>query len=58
LLDLGRQLLATPMLAYGAVFVLPIFGMILAIKLLSRVDVKEFQTEAKAAIAQVLEQDL
>jgi MFS transporter, BCD family, chlorophyll transporter len=58
LLDLGRQVLKTPMWAYGAVFVLPIFGMMLAIKLLSRVNVKEFQTEAKAAIAQVLEQDL
>jgi MFS transporter, BCD family, chlorophyll transporter len=58
LLDLGRQLFATPMLAYGLVFVMPMIGMMVAIRLLSRVNVKEFQTEAKAAIAQVLEQDL
>jgi MFS transporter, BCD family, chlorophyll transporter len=58
LLDIGRELLKTPMLAYGLVFIMPIFGMMWAVKLLSRVNVKEFQTEAKAAIAQVLEQDL
>jgi MFS transporter, BCD family, chlorophyll transporter len=58
LLDIGRGLLKTPMLAYGMVFVMPIFGMMLAVRLLSRVNVKEFQTEAKAAIAQVLEQEL
>ncbi len=58
LLDLGRRLLSTPILAYGLVFVMPIFGMMLAVRLLSRVDVREFQTEAKAAIAKVLEQDL
>jgi MFS transporter, BCD family, chlorophyll transporter len=58
LLDLGKSLFAAPMLAYGLVFVVPVFGMMLAVRLLSRVNVAEFQTQAKTAIAQVLEQDL
>jgi MFS transporter, BCD family, chlorophyll transporter len=58
LLDLGRGLFSVPILAYGLVFVMPIFGMMLAVRLLSRVNVQEFQTEAKAAIAKVIEQDL
>jgi BCD family chlorophyll transporter-like MFS transporter len=58
LLDLGRGLLSVPILAYGLVFVVPIFGMMLAVRLLSRVNVQEFQREAKAAIAKVIEQDL
>jgi MFS transporter, BCD family, chlorophyll transporter len=58
LLDLGRGLLSVPILAYGLVFVVPIFGMMLAVRLLSRVNVQEFQREAKTAIAKVIEQDL
>jgi MFS transporter, BCD family, chlorophyll transporter len=58
LLDLGRGLFSAPILAYGLVFVMPIFGMMLAVRLLSRVNVREFQNEAKVAIAKVIEQDL
>ncbi len=58
LLDLGKQLFGMPILAYSFVFVMPVIGMLIAIKLLDRVDIKEFQTEAKTAIARVLEQDL
>jgi MFS transporter, BCD family, chlorophyll transporter len=57
-LDIGEKLFSSPLWAYSLVFGVPVFGMMLAIQLLRRVSVKEFQTESKAAIAQVLEQDL
>lgn len=57
-LDLGRQLFGVPVLAYGMVFVLPVFGMGLAVWLLSRVNVQEFQTQAQAAIAAVISDEI
>ncbi len=57
-LDFGKTLFTTPLLAYGLVFSLQAVGMILAVWLLSRVDVTEFRTNAKQAIAAVLESDL
>uniref|UniRef100_B8HSV0 PUCC protein n=1 Tax=Cyanothece sp. (strain PCC 7425 / ATCC 29141) TaxID=395961 RepID=B8HSV0_CYAP4 len=65
-LDLGKQLLGNvsqarfgvPILAYGLVFILPVVGMTLALTLLQRVNVTEFQTQAKAAIVDVLADDL
>jgi len=58
ILDLGRSLFGVPMLAYGLVFAVPAVGMILAVWLLGRVDVGEFQDNAKSAIATILENDL
>lgn len=57
-LDLGKTLFNQPVLAYGLVFALQAFGMISAVWFLSRVDVAEFQMNAKAAITSVLESDL
>lgn len=57
-LDLGKQVFSMPVLSYGLVFVLQALGMLLAIGLLNRVDVTEFQTNAKQAIASVLESEL
>ncbi|MEP0913353.1 BCD family MFS transporter [Leptolyngbya sp. GB1-A1] len=57
-LDIGRSLFGVPMLAYGLVFLMPVLGMGVAIVLLNRVDVKEFQTEARSAVARVLETEL
>lgn len=58
LLDLGRQLFGVPVLAYGLVFALEAVGMLLAVWFLSRVDVAEFRTNAKQAIATVLAGEL
>jgi len=57
-LDLGRTLFTTPVLAYGLVFALQGVGMVLAVWFLNRVNVAEFQTNAKQAIASVLESEL
>jgi BCD family chlorophyll transporter-like MFS transporter len=58
LLDVGRRLLSLPVLAYGMVFATSALGMILAVQLLNRVNVAEFQTSAQSAIASVLESEL
>ncbi len=57
-LDVGKQLFSERVLSYGLVFGLQAVGMILAIWFLNRVDVAEFQTNAKQAIASVLEGEL
>ncbi|MBE9178801.1 BCD family MFS transporter [Oculatella sp. LEGE 06141] len=57
-LTVGRQLFSNPMLAYGLVFGLQAIGMLIAVWCLSRVDIQEFQTNSKRAIATVLESDL
>lgn len=57
-LDLGKQVFSMPVLSYGLVFALQALGMLLAIGLLNRLDVTEFQTNAKQAIASVLESEL
>jgi MFS transporter, BCD family, chlorophyll transporter len=58
ILDLGRQLFGVPMLAYCLVFVIPLLGMVLAVLLLERVNVQEFKSDAKTAIATILEGNL
>ena len=58
LLDIGRKLLPNLVLAYGLVFALEAVGMVLSIWFLNRVNVTEFQTSTKQAIASVLESDL
>ncbi|NJM86991.1 MAG: BCD family MFS transporter [Hydrococcus sp. RU_2_2] len=57
-LNAGKEMFSAPILAYGSVFVLQAIGFILAILLLGRVNVKEFQDNAKVAIAQVMQGDL
>jgi len=68
-LDLGRAMLRAfgstgevgepqAFLAYGLVFTLQAVGMMIAILLLSRVDIQEFQANAKAAITAALESDM
>lgn len=57
-LDLGRLLFNVSMLAYGLVFGLAAVGMFVAIFLLNRVNVREFQDNAQQAIATILEGEL
>ncbi len=56
-LDLGRAIFQVPVLAYGTVFTVQAIGMILAILLLNRVNVREFSEGTKQAITKVLEQE-
>ncbi|WP_392535686.1 BCD family MFS transporter [Nostoc sp. C117] len=58
LLDIGRKVLPNLVLAYGLVFALEAVGMLVSIWFLNRVNVTEFQTSTKLAIASVLESDL
>lgn len=57
-LNIGKATFNVPMLSYGIVFVLQALGFILAIWLLGRVNVREFQKNAKVAIAQVMQGDV
>ena len=57
-LDLGRKIFTTPVLAYGLVFSLQAAGMVLAVWFLGRVNIQEFRDNAKEAIASVMEGDL
>lgn len=57
-LDLGKQFFSEQVLAYSLVFGLQALLMLLAIWFLNRVDVAEFRTNAKQAIAAVLESEL
>ncbi|QLE57181.1 BCD family MFS transporter [Nostoc sp. TCL26-01] len=57
-LNLGKNIFQTPILAYGSVFATQALGILVALWLLSRVNVAEFQTNAKTAIASVLESEL
>jgi MFS transporter, BCD family, chlorophyll transporter len=57
-LDIGKSLFGTSPLAYGLVFAVEGIAMLVAVVLLSRVNVQEFITSAKNAIATVLESDL
>ena len=58
-LDVGRKLLPDNLvLAYGLVFGLEALGMLVSILFLNRVNVTEFKTNAKQALASVIESDL
>jgi BCD family chlorophyll transporter-like MFS transporter len=57
-LDLGKALFSNLTLAYGLVFSIQAIGMLTAVWLLSRVNVAEFRSNTKAAIASVLEAEL
>jgi MFS transporter, BCD family, chlorophyll transporter len=57
-LDLGKSFAPNLTLAYGFVFCLQALAMIVAVKLLDRVNVREFQTTAKDAVKSVIAADL
>jgi MFS transporter, BCD family, chlorophyll transporter len=57
-LDLGKSLFAHPVFAYGLVFTLQVLGMLVAVWVLSRVNVAESRTDRTSAIASVLEVEL
>ena len=57
-LDVGKSLFTSPVLSYGLVFGLQAVGMLLAVVCLRRVNVAEFQTKTKNAIASVLKGEL
>lgn len=57
-LDVGKQIFAQKVLAYSLVFGLQALGMLLAIWFLTRVNVREFQNNAKQAIASIFESEL
>ncbi|MBE9196903.1 PucC family protein [Synechocystis sp. LEGE 06083] len=58
ILNIGKALFANAVLAYGLVFALQALGLILSIFLLNKVNVREFQDNAKTAIATVMAGDL
>jgi BCD family chlorophyll transporter-like MFS transporter len=58
ILDIGRAIFQTPLLAYSSVFALQALGMICAIFVLNQVNVREFQENTRQAIATVLEGEL
>jgi BCD family chlorophyll transporter-like MFS transporter len=57
-LDIGKAIFTAPVLAYSLVFALQAIGMFVAIALLNRVNVREFQATTRKAIATVMEGDL
>lgn len=56
-LDIGRSIFASPVLAYSLVFAIQAIGVMMAVILLQRVNVQEFQITAKQAIAAVTTHD-
>lgn len=58
ILDIGRAIFQTPLLAYSCVFALQAVGMLCAIYFLNQVNVREFKENTKLAIATVLEGEL
>ncbi len=56
-LQIGKSIFADLVLAYGFVFGLQALAMIIAVKLLDRVNVREFQTTAKDAVKAVIAAD-
>ncbi len=57
-LNLGKRLFDTPFASYSLVFTIQAIGMIIALSFLSRVNVSEFQRNAKNAIVSILEKEL
>ena len=58
LLDVGRQVFATPLFAYGFVFWLEAIVIVLATVLLRRVDVAEFREQSGKAVLAAMEGEL
>jgi MFS transporter, BCD family, chlorophyll transporter len=57
-LNLGKNLFNTALISYALVFGIQAIGMIVALSFLARVNVSEFQRNAKDAMASILEQEL
>ncbi|MEM7553621.1 MAG: BCD family MFS transporter, partial [Cyanobacteria bacterium P01_A01_bin.84] len=57
-LNIGKFFFSGSAIAYSLVFILEALGMLTAIWLLGRVNVKEFQSNTKGAIASILENEL
>jgi MFS transporter, BCD family, chlorophyll transporter len=57
-LDIGKLIMPNLVLAYGFVFCFQALAMIIAVKLLDRVNVREFQTNAKETIEAAIAADL
>ena len=57
-LNVGKTVFTVPVMAYSLVFGLQAVGMITAVWMLRRINVREFQTSAQAAIAKVFEAEL
>lgn len=57
-LDLGKMLFSSPVLAYSVVFLLQSLGMLLAVIILNQVNVQEFQENTKKAISIMMEGEL
>ena len=58
ILDVGKSIFDASLLSYGLVFAIQAVGMIAAIIVLDRVDVKEFKENTGKALATVMEGDL
>lgn len=58
ILNLGKMMFDVPVMAYSTVFVVQAIGLLIAVGLLGRVDVKEFRENAQAAISVVMQGDL
>lgn len=58
ILDIGKSIFELPLLAYSLVFAIQAVGVILAIAILERVDVKEFQENTNKALTTILEGEL
>jgi BCD family chlorophyll transporter-like MFS transporter len=57
-LNIGKLIFSAPVYAYGLVFVLQAIGLMTAIVLLNRVNIREFQDNTKRAIATIISGDL
>ena len=58
ILDIGKTVFSVPLIAYALVFFMQGIGMLVAILILDRVDVKEFKDNTRQAMATVMEGDL
>ena len=58
ILDLARAIVNIPLLAYGSVFALQAIGMVVAVVILNRINIKEFKDNTGQVIATVMEGDL
>ncbi|MGL5033525.1 MAG: PucC family protein, partial [Microcystaceae cyanobacterium] len=57
-LNIGKSIFPSTVLAYSSVFLLQALGLIFSVVLLSRVNIREFKTSSNKAIAVVIEGDL
>ncbi len=53
-LDIGKKLSPNLVLAYGLVFLIQALAMVVAVRLLDRVNVREFQTTAQDTVKAVI----